>query len=172
MKEIPLWGRDGAVVGWAKIDDKDYALVSQYRWFCDGHGYARANIRKIGGKRKGGWSTVAMHRLILATSEDEIIDHRDGDKLNNQRSNLRRVSQKENTHNSRKHSDGSSRYKGVSWDESKQRWRARIQDTQIGRFLTEEEAARAYDQEAIRRFGAFARTNFPLEEYYEATRTD
>lgn len=103
-----------------------------------------------------------MHHEILAVADGLEVDHIDGDGLNNRRSNLREaddVQQGANKRN-RKHS---SRFKGVSWDQRKKRWRASIRVAyklkNLGRFAREEDAARAYDEAAITAFGRFARLN-------------
>jgi len=60
-----------------------------------------------------------------------------------------------------------SKYKGVSWDEPRGKWKAQIQcegrNRYIGRYDEEEDAALAYDQEARRQFGEHASLNFPGE---------
>lgn len=63
----------------AKVDDDDFALLSQYRWY-ENEGYA---ITYYKGKR------IRMHRLIMGVPDGVDVDHRDTDKLNNQKSNLR-----------------------------------------------------------------------------------
>ena len=55
-----------------------------------------------------------------------------------------------------------SRYKGVYLDKQHGKYRARIARTHIGLYLTEEEAARAYDRAALAEYGEFARLNFPM----------
>lgn len=160
-KEIPLSRGRNAIV-----DDDMWDELSQWRWYCTGTGYARRTIRT-----EVGFCYVLMHRLIIAAPEGSFVDHIDGDTLNNTRANLRLCNIAQNGYNRKKSPLAhTSRFKGVSLSKNKRAWRATIGDrgiVHIGTFATEESAARAYDQEAIRRFGPFARINFPKDSHDE-----
>ena len=111
---------------------------------------------------------VMMHRLILGeppSDQKVIVDHRDGNGLNNQRSNLRWVTKQENNCNRR--SVGSSQFLGVSWNKRHRKWTSQIRKdgkrTHLGTFVSEIEAAKAYDAKAIQLHGEFANLNFPME---------
>ena len=137
----------------ALIDPSDGPLVLPYKWSTAGR-YAFAIID---GKR------VMMHRLILDPPDDLLVDHEDGDGLNNQRYNLRACTHSENMRNRNKAS-GESKFKGV-WL-SRNSWRAEInlngKKIRLGSFDTETKAAKAYDRAAIELFGDFAKTNRQL----------
>ena len=151
----------------ALIDDEDFNLVNQYRWFADKQRntyYAIANIRKLSGIR----TTVKMHRLIMSAKLGEEIDHEDRNGLNNQKYNLRFCSNMENQHNQRKpksYNDHktSSKFKGVSWNKSNNKWKTRIMKNNksiyIACFISEIEAAKAYNEVAVKYFGKFANLN-------------
>src|ERR1700722_5278050 len=98
--------------GEARIDDADYALISGYRWHVkrDRRGVGYAYAEKM---RNGVRTRVAMHRLILGLEPHERGDHKDGNGLNNVRSNLRRATPKENARNSRTWAKSRSGYKGA-----------------------------------------------------------
>lgn len=165
MKTVPLHGKKaaGRVV---RIDDGDYELVGQYTWYV--YEAKRPNRRTLGPYamapiwRDGKWTTIRMHTLITGYERTDHIDH---DGLNNQRSNLRPATPGQNMHNMRAHHDGLSRYKGVSWSREIHSWIAQIcvrgHSRRIGRYLSEEDAARAYDAAALEAFGEFACINFP-----------
>jgi hypothetical protein len=93
------------------------------------------------------------------------IDHIDQNKHNNCASNLRWATKSDNAMNVPKQG-GVSKYKGVTWDESRNKWRARIKvmykSVHLGRFDTEEEAGRAYDAYIIQHLADFGILNFPV----------
>lgn len=145
---------------WCIIDAADIPLLKPLgKWTAlksqDGHRfYVYGRI----GKR-----TIKLHRLLLGILDRRIgVDHKDGDGLNNRRSNLRIADAVQNGANRRKNITSSSNYKGV--EKSRLRWRARIfhhkKVVNVGHFKTEIEAAKAYDRKARELFGEFARTNF------------
>lgn len=88
------------------------------------------------------------------------IDHINHNTLDNRRCNLRVASRSQNAANCKGRGN---KYKGVWWDEEKQRWRARItvnyQGYNLGRFDNEEDAAIAYNVAAQLFFGEFALLN-------------
>lgn len=140
----------------AIVDQADFDLVSAHKWHVS-TGYARTTID---GK------SISMHRLILGDVKAPEIDHKDGDKLNNRRANLRPCTSTENSQN-RRVVGGRSRFKGVRRDRGM--WRAQIKVdgkiVDIGFHQTERLAARAYDKAAKKYFGKFACTNVDLNNY-------
>jgi len=106
-----------------------------------------------------------MHRFIMDPPEGMVVDHRNGNRLDNRRSNLRVCTQKQNTHNSRPKGK-SSRFKGVCYDKARGQWMAPVRspdgkDIHTGRFDDEVEAAKAHDRLARELHGEFAYLNFP-----------
>jgi HNH endonuclease len=91
---VPLWGRGGVLRGWALVDPDDGPTVLAHRWFLDTGGYAVANVRVDGGAR-----TRPMYRLLIAPPSGLDTDHRNRDKLDNRRINLRAVTHAENMMN-------------------------------------------------------------------------
>lgn len=144
-------------------DEQDHDLIASHTWCVYKSGasrtlYCATSERVRSGA--GGTRLVLMHRLILPGVES--VDHANGDGLDNRRSNLRAATQSQQNAN-RAPSPHTSRFKGVCWDKSRGLWRATIKDGgYIGRFKTEEEAARAYDARAIEMHGEFAYLNFPV----------
>lgn len=154
-KEIPLSQGKYAVV-----DDGDFEWLTQWKWF-----FAKGYANRTGSKgRKYRGKDIPMHRQILDAPDGLQVDHINGDTLDNRRRNLRLVTSAQNHWNQAPVRGITSKYKGVSWDKPRHKWTAHItchyEQKNIGRFCSEEEAARAYDQEARRLFGEFARTNF------------
>lgn len=116
--------------------------------------------------RKGKRITIYLHRLIVGAGKGVIVDHMDGDTMNNQRSNFRLGDHTINARNARKTTarTTSSRYRGVMV--RKGMWAARIRDgvkknaIELGHFLREEEAAYVYDMASLRIHGEHGRRNF------------
>ena len=136
----------------ALVDDEDYEMVNKINW-CVSGGYAYNGARG------------PMHRFLLSAPTGVMVDHIDGNRLNNRRSNLRLCSNSQNQAN-RQVFRGASPFKGVVWQKRTNgtgSWKAQLVDQGVviylGVFKTDREAAAAYNEEAIRRFGKFASLN-------------
>jgi hypothetical protein len=162
MREVKLLHGEIAL-----IDDEDYERVSQYRWYAhnkktDHTLYARSSM-----KIDGVFKTALMHRFIMNLQDGERVDHRNRNGLDNQKSNLRRCTNQQNSHNSKFHKTehNTSRYKGICFLRNRNAWSARIvvnyKSIYIGYYKDETDAARAYDAKARELFGEFAFLNFP-----------
>lgn len=144
------------------VDDDWHPMLSCVNWnICTNRWTSYAVHRERYGQ--GRRHIVAMHRLILDAGPGEVVDHINGNGLDNRRVNLRIVTTHENNLNRFKNTRGSSQFKGVTW--AKERWQAQIklhgQMYYLGRFESEIEAARAYDLAARKLFKEFAKLNFP-----------
>lgn len=153
---------------YAIVDDDDFRWIRDYKWYFGGGGYPARGIDA----GNDNVITVYMHRLIMKARNEEKVDHRNGNTLDNRKVNLRMATTSQNGANSRKSGKRSgrttsSRYKGVCWVSSQKRWRAYITVNKkrhhLGRFTDEKEAAKAYDAVALYHFGEFAMLNFPPE---------
>lgn len=110
------------------VDDSTLKQYGHLSWYLSDTGYA---MRKPQGQ------ILRLHRLVVQAKEGEIVDHLNGNKLDNRSSNLRVCTQKENSQN-RKDT------KGYAWDKSKNKWIVRYRNTFYGRYNTEDEARKAY----------------------------
>lgn len=157
-KQVPLTQGKFALV-----DDEDFEWLSQHKWHLSQHGYAARG--KHEGYPKKTVGILFMHRVILNAPSGTEVDHINGNRLDNRRSNLRLCTRRQNLQNSRKRDNSSSLYKGVYFDKSRNKWQAYIDGPHgrihLGRFSQETDAARAYDEKAKEVFGEFARLNFP-----------
>ena len=103
-----------------------------------------------------------MHREILGLNGTNLVDHIDGNPLNNCRENLRPATIKQNQQNRLSVNGSSSRFVGVSWDKEKKLWTASINGRRLGRFRIEEDAAIVYDVASQLFYGIFGNLNFPI----------
>lgn len=143
------------------FDLEDYDIIKNIGWSCDSRGYIIGNIT-INGKQK----RIRLHRLIMGFPKKMMIDHINGNKLDNRKSNLRICNGKENTRNSSVQKRNKLGVKGVSITHSNT-YQAQIQVDgklkYLGSYKTIKEAADAYDLAAQKYFGEFARLNNYIE---------
>lgn len=162
MKEILLTQEKVAIV-----DDGNFERLNQHKWYAlrSGNTFYAARKKKIENKR----AVVLMHREVLDSRPgDPIVDHRDGNGLNNARKNLREAVSGQNQMNSHGYLGSLSKFKGVSICKRSKKWRACIQingkKKHLGYFNDEQEAAKAYDKAAKEYFREYARINFEATE--------
>ena len=146
----------------ALVDDVLFGWLNQFKWFFRKDGYVAKSIyNKLTGERK----QIRMHREIMNFPDGMEIDHINGDKLDNRRENLRICTMGQNRANRGLQRNSSSGYKGVYFEEARNKWRAQIEINNrrlhLGYFNNAEKAAFAYDTAAKKYFGEFAKLNFP-----------
>ena len=93
MIELPLRNRHGEVVATALLDDADAHLTSR-PWYRLANGYAVRTERRDGRKQM-----LYLHREVLGAARGQVVDHRDGNKLDNRRTNIRLATPKLNAQN-------------------------------------------------------------------------
>ncbi len=137
------------------IDSEDVGKVEGHKW-CLSYGYVMTNL-------KG--TTVKIQNFITGINPniEKLIDHRDGNPLNNRKSNYRLCTSAENIKNAKIRADNTSGYKGVCWKKDNKKWMARImfnkKRVHLGVFNDKTDAAKAYNSAAIKHFGEFACQN-------------
>lgn len=137
------------------VDDEDYEDLNRFYWQVDKSNSVKRHINS----KKG----ILMHRQIMEAKPNQEIDHIDGNRLNNQKSNLRFATSSQNKINRGARKDNKSGFKGVSWHNQRKKWTARIMASgkylSLGLFLNKEEAAKAYNDAVIKHYGNYAWTN-------------
>lgn len=157
MREIKIVNSDFKFT----VDDEDYDRVMLYKWYLEWYNGKPIRIRN---------NEYKLARFLLRYNGPLEIDHKDRNIFNNQKSNLREANKQQQTAN-REKQDGihHSNYKGVTWHKQRKHWFAYIcvrnkpggkpKMRSLGFYGTEEKAALAYNQAAIKFFGEFACLN-------------
>lgn len=142
----------------AIVDDEDYELLMKFKWRAItsgvyGHFYAN--------------TTIKMHRFILDAPKGYVVDHINGDTLDNRKQNLRICTHAQNQQNTGSRG-GSSKYKGVCFKKAQGKWQGQFRGNGVkyycGLFDTEEAAARAVDKKRREICGEFASQNLDEED--------
>lgn len=138
----------------AIVCDCHYYLVQGKKWHFkpDGKsGYAEYTQYLGGGRANIRNDKIKLHRLVAGAAKGQIVDHINGDKLDNRCENLRIVSQQINIVNRGKQSNNTSGYRGVQYRKDRHKWMAIIGQggkyRRLGLFNTPEEASVVYEAE-------------------------
>lgn len=152
-KKIPLGHGQFAIV-----DDEDYEKVCRYKWHTMS-GSKNPNCYAV--------TKVRMHRLVIDAPMGYMVDHINGDTLDNRKANLRLCTNSQNQQNTGSRG-GSSKYKGVSLLKNRGKWMATFQfdgkKYYCGMWDSEEDAARAVDKKRGEVCGDFASKNLWHED--------
>lgn len=142
------------------ISPEDLPLVEAHSWHLRG-AYVGRKVQTVGGT-----SIIWLHRVIARCPVGLEVDHRNLNKWDNRRSNLRHATRSQNAHNMPLKSDAVMPYKGVERAMTTNKgkpWRAKIvvagKRYRTEYFATPEEAAHAYNDLAEKHFGEFARAS-------------
>lgn len=135
------------------LDDDVYEEFKNLSWFIAKGDYVLNTRLKI-----------PLHRMLIDCPEGKVVDHINGNSLDNRRENLRVCTQSQNTMNKVKaRGNFTSEYKGVHWDKQKSKWRSVIYKEGIRRHLgyfdVEIDAARSYNDGALMYHGEYAKIN-------------
>jgi len=130
----------------ALLSDED-SMLAEHRWCSDtrtnGRVYAKRTVTVSGKAHK-----IYLHRVVLCAGSGDIVDHINGNTLDNRRENLRIVSASKNQLNRGTQRNSKTGVKGVSWHQARRKFRAELQflgkKRHLGYFLSLQEAEEAY----------------------------
>ena len=148
--DMILYDKHGNEKARTMIDLDDVDRCGDYRWSYDK--YVR-NTSFVG----------MLHRFIMNCTDDDnvVVDHINGNPLDNRKSNLRICNVSQNAMNQKTSTRNKSGHKGIFWDKSRNKWRATIsinkKPVMVGRFDTLEEAIEARRQAEIEYYGGYRR---------------
>lgn len=145
----------------ATIDAADVDLVAGNNWSALRSPRRKAiyavRVETTAGKQR----MLLMHRILIGAGPEQVVDHKDGNGLNNVRSNLRLCGRQENALNTGRRANNKSGFKWVSFDTRSGRWRAEIgrggKTYHLGLHDTPESAYSRYCAAADEIHGEFAR---------------
>ena len=143
------------------IDGEDFERINNFKWFAKFD--KTINNYYINSKQKN--KPIPLHRFIMDCPSGMVVDHIDGNPLNNTRSNLRICTPAQNAMNKKPYKNKTAtRYKGVyTVTGCKNKWQAQINYNKkylyLGSFDSQEKAAEAYNNAAIKYYGEFAHLN-------------
>lgn len=139
------------------IDDSDsYLLEDTWHFASTGYILRNKDLKKI-------------HRAIMNAKTGELVDHKDRNKLNNSKSNLRIATVNQSVHNQGKRKNTKTKYKGVCFKPKMNLFEARCRmnglDLQLGNYITDYSAAYAYNKKALElsEFSCVNELDYPIE---------
>lgn len=145
--EIILYNKSGEEINRALIDLEDVDKVKDIRWGLITLNYVRN--AKIG----------LLHRFIMNCPDDMMVDHINHNPLDNRKSNLRVVTNQQNSMNKGLQSNNTSGYPGVYWSKTENKWYARIkingENICLGYYINKEDAIESKKQAEIKYFGEY-----------------
>ena len=166
LKEILHYNSKTGIFIWKK-SNSNVVKIGQVAGFTNGKGYIEIGINK---------KYYKAHRLAFLYMTGKIpntdIDHKDRNRTNNKWNNLRAATRSQNIQNSNKPITNTSGYKGIFYikDSKRNPWGAKIvvnsKSIYLGCFKTKIDAAKAYDQAALKYFGEYAKLNFPVKDFF------
>ena len=148
----------------AIVDAEDFKFLNRWKWYAFS-GKQRKKLKFYAVRNSTGPKKriIFMHVVLLKPKKGFEGDHRNGNSLDNRRSNLRECTHRQNTHNSGMRDHNTSGFKGVSFHKKAGAWEAYIcpnyKKKYLGLFPTEKKAAQAYNKAAKEFFGEFAQLN-------------
>lgn len=136
------------------VDNDDFDRINKYRWYLTDQGYAKRRVFPENQKS----FLILMHREIMSAPKGSILDHKNLNRLDNRKTNLRFCTKSQNSINRGKRCDNTSGYRGIHWNKNAKRWFAKLilNGKEITKYATSKrEAIKLYRIMADRYFGEF-----------------
>ena len=137
------------------FDLDDLPIIESRRWYVDKDGYLTSSYYYLGQLR-----IVRFHRIVAHAKPGQWVEHKDKNRANNRKQNMRCCSYSENNRNRGLYSTNTSGVAGISFDKKRNRWAASITYNSkrifIGRFRDKEDAIIARLETEVELFGEFA----------------
>jgi len=160
--ELEIKDKNNSII---QISDEDFEMVSQHKWHVNKDGYVKGQAN---GKK------VFLHRFILSAQSGQVVDHSNGDKLDNRRENLKITTYQKNSENRKiSKSKKSSQFRGVYYHKNSEKYVVYCMhdgiNNRIGCFNTEIEAAESRDIYVVQNNLSHIQLNFPekKDEYLQ-----
>lgn len=140
-----------------KVSEEDFDMLNQYSWTIEKSGRRFYATTRINGVK------IRMHRLLLKPKKTQQVDHINHNGLDNRRENIRLSTHIQNTRNRERTNKRKQRYKGVHYHKKMKKYQASISYNKrryfLGSFKRAKDAAKAYNDAAIKYFKQFAVLN-------------
>ncbi len=141
------------------VDDEDFEYLNQWKWYLL---KSKTNYYAIRTSRPEN-KLIQLHRVVIQAKKGEIVDHVNRNKLDNRKSNLRICTISQNNQNRKINKLNKSGFNGVSWNSNNKKWVAQIaynnKKVHIGFFNDPIQAAKAFNEAALKYHGEFANLN-------------
>lgn len=141
------------------FDIEDYEMIKQYKWLVNKFRGSKTYSNYYIVNKHGNF----LHRIIINAPKGKVVDHIDGDSMNNRKANLRICTIRDNSKNNKIHKDNKSGHKGVLWYyyNNVNKWMAYICVNNIrmnlGYYDTYEDACKIREKAEEKYFGEFSR---------------
>jgi hypothetical protein len=159
--KVPITNKQKQIVDYAFVSLEDFEHIKKYSWTLKASKNEKTGYELKYAQGSVNRKYIRMHHLILGKPENrkKVVDHKDGNGLNNRRENLHFASHEQNSQNRFVNKEGkTSTFIGVSKKIGKT-WSARYSKNRLGIHENEEDAAKAYDTFVLVKLGPTAKTN-------------
>lgn len=145
---------------YALVDDEDYENLAKFKWHAGQYGKTWYAKRLVWDSKLKKGKITRMHHYVMPLREGLMVDHINGNGLDNRKSNLRLVTKAQNMMNAGRRRNTGKWGVGVAWHKQNSKWRAYItlskRQISLGCFDNPEEAQRARREGEKKFFKEFA----------------